>query len=233
MVKVAGHTHIGKRNNNEDNYFIADNFAIVADGMGGHNKGEVASEMAVECIRSQLATLSCISEKDVINAINSANLSIYNKASENNHMQDMGTTIVMCAWHDNDVVVANVGDSRCYLFSEESCKQITVDHSYVQSLIDSGKITELEAEKRNDKNIILRAVGCEEKVETDTFKISVKTGDKILLCSDGLSGALSTDEMKTIIFGCNDADDVTNKLVDKAYENGGVDNITAVVIFFC
>ena len=232
MVKVAGHTHVGKRKNNEDSFIIGDNFAVVADGMGGHQKGEVASNMAVECINKQFDSLKCISENDVINAVKYANTSIFNKAHDNELLCDMGTTVVLCTWNDGEAIAANVGDSRCYLFSSDEVTQITIDHSYVQTLVDSGQITASEAEKRLDKNIILRAAGCESTVEIDIFKFSVKKGDRILLCSDGLSGVLNTDEMKSIVNSCDDVNEAAEKLVCKAYENGGTDNITAVVIMF-
>jgi len=231
MVKVAGYTHIGKRSNNEDNYAIADNFAIVADGMGGHSKGEVASSMAADCIIRYLNDLDSVSDDDILNSIKSANSLIYNKSLESGLLRNMGTTVVMCAWHDNDVIVANVGDSRCYLFADE-VKQITTDHSYVQSLVDLGEITKEEAEVREDKNIILRAVGCDATVKADVFKITAETGNTILLCSDGLSGVLSADEMSSIINSDDSVEIISKKLVDSAYSNGGTDNITAVVIRF-
>lgn len=232
MVSVAGYTHVGKRDNNEDSFMIGNNFAVVADGMGGHSKGEVASAIAVESIRKQLETVPCISEKDVLNAVKTANLSIYNKASENEFMRDMGTTIVMCTWNENNVIVANVGDSRCYMFSPDNVVQITTDHSYVQSLVDSGEISATEAEHRSDKNIILRAAGCEATIETDTFEFSVQPGYRVLLCSDGLSGFLTVDEMKKIVFDSDNPETISQVLVNKAYENGGTDNITAVVVVF-
>ncbi len=232
MVKASGYTHIGKRDNNEDNFITGKNFAVVADGMGGHNKGEVASKTAVECISERLEPLGKITEKNIVDAINYANTTIFKKACEDDLMQDMGTTIVMCTWNKNNVVVANVGDSRCYLISGESIKQITTDHSYVQSLIDSGEITEIEAEERPDKNVILRAVGCELTVETDIFKFPVSTGDVVILCSDGLSGVVSALDIKNIVNEFKDAECISKALVDKAYSNGGTDNITAVTIIF-
>lgn len=232
MVSVAGYTHVGKRDNNEDSFIIGNNFAVVADGMGGHSKGEVASAIAVESIRKQLETIPCISKKDVLNAVKTANLAIYNKAFENEFMRDMGTTIVMCTWNENNVIVANVGDSRCYLFSPDSVVQVTTDHSYVQSLVDSGEISATEAEYRSDKNIILRAAGCEATIETDTFEIYVQPGYRVLLCSDGLSGVLSVDEMKKIIFESDNPETISQALVNKAYEYGGTDNITAVMVVF-
>lgn len=232
MVLATGYTHKGKRINNEDSFLIADNFAVVADGMGGHNKGEIASSMAVEQISNCLICAENIDENCVVEAIAVANEKIFEKASGDEQLQDMGTTVVLCCWKENDVVVANVGDSRCYHISGKSIKQITTDHSYVQSLVDSGKITVEEAEKRADKNIILRAVGCENKVDVDTFKLSVKHGDKILLCSDGLSGAVTNDDINYILQNNDNSENVAQLLVNKANENGGADNITAVVVEF-
>ena len=165
MIVAAGHTHKGKRKNNEDSFAVGNNFAIVADGMGGHSKGEVASNMAVEHIKGCLTALSEISEKSIVEAVASANKAILERAAFDKSVSDMGTTVVMCSWADDKVIVANVGDSRCYLCSKKKIVQITTDHSYVQSLVDTGKITAKEAENRSDKNIILRAVGCEEEVE--------------------------------------------------------------------
>ena len=232
MVKASGCTHVGRRENNEDSFVIGKNFAVVADGMGGHNKGEVASEMAVKCICEKLEQLNSVSKKDILDAVNYANTKIFKKSCENNLMQDMGTTVVVCAWNQNNVLVANVGDSRCYLISRDNFKQITTDHSYVQSLIDSGEITEIEAEERLDKNVILRAAGCESTVDADLFNFSVSSGDMVLLCSDGLSGVVQANEMKSIFDKYKSADCIAKALIDKAYENGGSDNITAVVIIF-
>lgn len=232
MVDISGSTHIGKRNNNEDNFAIGENFAVVADGMGGHSKGEVASKMAVECISEKLKPLTTISNKNILDAVDFANIEIYDKAQEDDFMQDMGTTVVMCTWHDDKVIVANVGDSRCYLVSDNNIKQITVDHSYVQSLIDIGKISATEAEFHPDKNVILRAVGCESSVKTDLFTFSVSSGDVVVLCSDGLSGVLSEGDIKNITDSFDDAESMVQALVDKAYESGGSDNITAVVVIF-
>lgn len=232
MVLAVGYTHKGKRKNNEDSFLICDNFAIVADGMGGHSKGEVASSMAVEHISSYLNETLKVSDSSIVEAIAQANRKIFDKATADKLMEDMGTTVVMCYWNGNEVTVANVGDSRCYLYSDGKIKQITTDHSYVQSLVDSGEITADEAEKRADKNIILRAVGCEESVDVDTFRLSLKKGDKILLCSDGLSGVVAIEDIEKIIRKKDKGKNVAQLLVNKAIANGGADNITAVVVEF-
>ena len=232
MVLAVGYTHKGKRKNNEDSFLISDNFAVVADGMGGHSKGEVASSMAVEYIGNCLKQAAEIDENTISKAVISANKAIFERASASKVMQDMGTTVVLCCWKDGKVTVANVGDSRCYLCSKGKIDQITTDHSYVQSLVDSGEITAAEAERRSDKNIILRAVGCEENVEVDIFKLSARSGDKILLCSDGLSGVVADNELNKILLENSGAENVAQLLVDRANADGADDNITAVVVEF-
>lgn len=232
MAIVAGYTNKGKRENNEDSFFAGENFAIVADGMGGHRKGEVASFTAVEHIKECLSKLSEISINSIEDAIISANKLIMEKAAVNESMGDMGTTVVMCAWNKNTVYIANVGDSRCYLCTRNRITQITTDHSYVQTLVDSGQITPEEAETRADKNLILRAVGCEERIDVDTFELSVKKGDMLILCSDGLSGVVSDADIKKISQKSGEIKDKVKLLVDEAYNNGGTDNITAVIVQF-
>jgi len=232
VVIAEGFSHEGRRKNNEDSFLIAENFAIVADGMGGHSKGEVASGMAVGSIKKCLDSSSEITENKIINAIEKANKEIFKKATEDHSMSDMGTTVVMCSWNGDKAIVANVGDSRCYHCYGKTIKQITTDHSYVQSLIDSGKITAKEAEERTDKNIILRAVGCEEDVEVDIFNIDVNKDDLLILCSDGLSGAVPDEDIRKIAQENKNVKKAAELLVNEANKNGGTDNITVVIIKF-
>ncbi len=232
MVIAAGYTHKGRRENNEDSFLVCDNFSIVADGMGGHSKGEVASNMAVEHIKDYLNNLTEFNEKNLADAITLANKFILQKAASEKDMSDMGTTVVMCAWDKKEVYIANVGDSRCYLCSKNRVNQITTDHSYVQTLVDSGKITPEEAESRADKNILLRAVGCEEELKVDTFKLTIKKGDVLVLCSDGLSGVMSDKDIREIVMQDSSVEVVVKTLVDEAYKKGSTDNITAVIVKF-
>ena len=216
------------RSNNEDSYKIAQNYAIVADGMGGHQKGEVASAMAVEIISDFITNKKC----SVVQSIDAANKEIYKKSSLEEFF-GMGTTVVMCIIEDKKAVFANVGDSRGYLFSEDKLIQVTKDHSLVQKLIDDGEITEEEAEKREDKSVILRAVGAESTVTTDVFEKDVSAEDIILLCSDGLTNCVSPEEIVLILKSDDSLQKKAESLVDKANKNGGYDNITAVLLKVC
>ncbi len=216
------------RANNEDSYKIAQNFAIVADGMGGHKKGEVASAFAVEIISDFIADKKC----SVVQAIEAANKEIYKKSITKAYL-GMGTTVVMCLMEEDKAVFANVGDSRGYLFSQGELVQVTKDHSLVQKLIDDGEITEAEAEKREDKSVILRAVGADENVSVDVFERDVLSGDIVMLCSDGLSNCVKPDEIALILKGEESLQKKAERLVEMANNNGGYDNITVVLLKIC
>ena len=216
------------RANNEDSYKIAQNFAIVADGMGGHKKGEVASALAVEIVSDFISDKKC----SIVQAIDAANKEIYKKSQKSDYL-GMGTTVVMCLMEGDKAVFANVGDSRGYLFSQGKLVQVTKDHSLVQKLIDDGEITESEAEKREDKSVILRAVGADKDVTVDVFEKDIMSGDIIMLCSDGLSNCVKADEI-ALILNCEDSlQKKAEKLVETANNNGGYDNITVVLLKNC
>ena len=216
------------RANNEDSYKISQNHAIVADGMGGHNKGEVASAMAVEIISDFITSKKCSVEQ----SIEAANKEIYKKSSSKQFL-GMGTTVVMCLIEGKKAIFANVGDSRGYLFSKGKLVQITKDHSLVQKLIDDGEITEKEAEKREDKSVILRAVGTEKNVKVDVFEMDVLEEDVILLCSDGLTNCVNSEEIASILKSDNSLQQKAEKLISEANNNGGFDNITVVLLKVC
>ena len=222
-------SHIGKvRKKNEDSFKTGKCYAIVADGMGGHNKGETASKMAVETISKELAK-----KKALVMAFEKANKEIYNKAQKEDAYQGMGTTAVACMWEENVAYIANVGDSRGYLLRGNKLKQITKDHSLVQQMVDRGEITRNEAEKRPDKNIILRALGAEENINVDMFEINLFNDDMILLCTDGLTGCVKDKDIEKILRDEKNLQNALDLLVEKANKHGGEDNITAVLLKFC
>ena len=226
QFEFGAKSDVGKvRTNNEDSYKIAKNYAIVADGMGGHLKGEVASAMAVEIISDFITSKKC----SVVQSIEAANKEIYKKSS-NEQFLGMGTTVVMCLMEDNKAVFANVGDSRGYIFSDDTLVQVTKDHSLVQKLIDEGEITEEEAQKRDDKSVILRAVGAEKGVVTDVFEREVSEKDIIMLCSDGLTNCVNSEEIVSILKSDDSLQKKAESLVDKANANGGYDNTTVVLL---
>ncbi len=233
-IEFGSYTHTGAvREKNEDNYFVGDNYAVVADGMGGHLKGEVASKLAV-CAFEEIFSEGEVQQAETLlkKSVTQANKKIFSMASEKTEMQGMGTTVVSAAWNDSMVFVANVGDSRCYLIRNKEIKQISIDHSYVQHLVSKGEITQEEAKNRNDKNLILKAVGCEKEVEPDIFKLERKKGDIIVLCSDGLTNMVEDNEIKNCLLERSVMQKKVEKLVAVANKNGGTDNITLVAIKF-
>lgn len=239
-MQIFSKTDRGRvRTDNQDAYFagkITDDsvFAVVCDGMGGANAGNVASELAVRhiseyVIRSYRDGMNMTdTEKTLKNAIVSANISLYDKAVNNAELAGMGTTAVAAFVKDGTAVIAHVGDSRIYLVNGE-IKQLTRDHSVVQSLIESGKITPEDAKVHPRKNVITRALGAEENVAVDSDCINLSDGDTLLLCSDGLTNFLDDKDILTV-FQNNDISAVAERLVEEANKNGGGDNITVVTV---
>lgn len=228
------------RDNNQDYYFISEDLKIplfiVADGMGGHKAGEIASEMVVENIKEQLYKYKdkMVGKKDILfymeKSIKDANSMIYRKSLERKDCVGMGTTVTLAFIDNRSIYLGHVGDSRAYLVSGNTINQITEDHSLVNELIKNGDITKEEAKKHPQKNLITRAVGTEETIEVDTYIKKYHSGDRLLLCSDGLTNMV--DE-KTILEVLNRETDIkvsNKKLVDIAKENGGLDNITLITI---
>lgn len=239
-MQIFSKTDRGRvRTDNQDAYFagkITDDsvFAVVCDGMGGANAGNVASELAVRhiseyVIRSYRDGMDMTdTEKTLKNAIVSANISLYDKAVNNAELAGMGTTAVAAFVKDGTAVIAHVGDSRIYLVNGE-IKQLTRDHSVVQSLIESGKITPEDAKVHPRKNVITRALGAEEDVAVDSDCLNLSNGDTLLLCSDGLTNFLDDKDILKV-FQNNDISAVAERLVEEANENGGGDNITVVTV---
>ena len=226
-------THTGCRPKNEDSLFAPECvdgfFAVVADGMGGHNAGEVASRIVVDTIRESLegSDPEKIKKSDVQSMLATANTAVYKNALENPERLGMGSTATVVVFTKDKAMIGQIGDSRAYLFSGGQLKQITKDHSYVQLLIDSGYISEEDAKHHPQRNIITRALGTESVVDADIYVVSMKDDDLILLCSDGLSGAVSNDDIAAIL--CDDIHTATDRLVSAALGNGGTDNISVVI----
>lgn len=230
MRKFSVITDVGrKRPNNQDSYYVCDKWCIVADGMGGHNGGEVASRYAIEIIKKNLMQESLSIDVLLKNAIREANTAIYNMSLEDPTLEGMGTTAVLCYFNGNEAVVAHVGDSRAYHLSPLGLRQVTSDHSIVQQLIESGTITPGEAENHPQKNLITRAIGTESTIEVDIARFKFSPGDHILLCTDGLTSFVPDNEIERIIRE-NDTDKAAGLLVDMANNNGGTDNITIIII---
>ncbi|MGI6279158.1 MAG: Stp1/IreP family PP2C-type Ser/Thr phosphatase [Acutalibacteraceae bacterium] len=235
-----GKTDTGKmRNSNQDDFAVSklpdgSVIAVVCDGMGGANAGNVASKKATEVISSFFTRSyrSGLDSKAVIallqSAILSANIEVYDMAQKDHELSGMGTTVVAAFVSKDFAVISHVGDSRAYAVGKEIV-QLTRDHSIVQSLIESGKLTPEEARVHPRRNIITRALGIEPEVLVDSDEYTLKKGEALLLCSDGLSNYVSTDEIKEII-NSNPYDKVPDLLIERANHNGGADNITVVIV---
>lgn len=252
-MNYYGITDIGcKRENNEDNFItfkVANNavMLIVCDGMGGEAGGNIASDLAIKGFCSELEEQAApfivdgfFKSDDVHtdvpmlldNAIASANFEVWQRAQEEKELRGMGTTLVgvFLVEGSDTAWSVNVGDSRLYKLEDEQVKQLTKDHSYVQYLVDTGKITAAEAEFRHDRNIITRAVGISVSVEADIAEFDIGRGDVLLLCSDGLSGMLTSDEIGGVV--CRSGvslEEKANKLVLLSNDAGGDDNITVIL----
>jgi len=203
---------------------------VIADGMGGHNAGEIASKIAVENTIEYVFSSKINEQVDILlkQAIEASNNKIYEVSNTDLALKGMGTTITACLVTGNKMVVANVGDSRCYVIENESFHQITSDHSLVQQLLDNGSITEEEAAIHPNKNVITRALGTAPKVEIDTFSIDLSSISKIMLCTDGLTNSLSKEEIYEIITK-NDCESSCSKLIELSKERGGRDNISVII----
>jgi len=235
---VGACTHVGRiRDGNEDSFVVIDGLYFVADGMGGHSAGEVASAIAVGTL-SDLHTSAAgglVTEDQVADAVSTANLAIFMEAIEDPSKAGMGTTLTGLVVTDataHKIVVANVGDSRTYLWRHGELRQVTKDHSHVQSLVDRGAITRAEARVHFQRNIVLRAMGIESYVDVDTFPLDVEDGDRFIMCSDGLVDEAADDEIEGEIREATGVQDLADRLVDLANRNGGRDNITVVVVDF-
>ena len=225
-----------KREVNQDYIFVSNeplgnlpNLLIVADGMGGHRAGDFASRYAVETLKEDLANSTEDGPEAMIRkAIQSANQKLIEAARQDARLEGMGTTLVVATVIEHTLYFANVGDSRLYLL-HDTIKQLSKDHSFVQEMVRLGGIDAEEAKHHPDKNIITRAVGAREKVEVDFFEYRLKKGDMILMCTDGLSNMIEDEEMLVIVKSSRDIVEAVERLVEKAKDNGGNDNIGVIL----
>ncbi len=233
-------TDIGKRRRiNEDSMIIGRNsdypYIAVADGMGGHNAGDMASSMAVEAIEGHIESnmtgkLDYVEASEVVrHAFIMANSKIYTYSKNHYKIMGMGTTATLAMVYGDMLITAHVGDSRAYIVKEDRITQITRDHSYVQELLQRGEITPEQAKNHPQRNYITRAVGVEDSLKVD-IGIRPYSGEKILVCSDGLTNMVSENEIFEILNAEPDLDKAAKLLIDKANEFGGADNITAVLM---
>lgn len=246
-VRFSGDTHIGmKRKHNEDSFMLPDfeRMAVVADGMGGHASGEVASRMAVETVT---AYMRATQDQPVMTwpfkldtglryetnrlsvAIKHANQRIYETAQRNEEQHGMGTTVVGLLFLDDRAVVAHVGDSRCYRLRRQQLLQLTEDHSLLNDYLKMKRLSGEEVGRFTQKNVIVRALGMKESVQVDTMVDIPQLHDIYLLCSDGLSGMVPDPQLAEILSEEPDLDRACERLIVAANEAGGTDNITCVL----
>lgn len=241
-LDVAQLTDVGRRReHNEDNmaYVIPKDhhvlaakgaLFIVADGMGGHAAGEVASEIAVDTVSNVYYMDDNIDVAGpLLQAIKRANAAIHQRAAENMLRSGMGTTCVAAVLRGNTAYIANVGDSRAYLIRQGQVKQISLDHSWVAEQVRAGLLTEEQARTHAQRNVITRSLGTQPDVEVDVFRETIQAGDTVVLCTDGLSGLVSDEDLVRIVEQSVPQESVYH-LVERANENGGPDNITAIVV---
>lgn len=228
VSSFGSRTDIGcVRDHNEDSLVVAPPLYVVADGMGGHAAGEVASEIAVDVI-ARLAPEHPDGEALAF-AVEEANRAIIQAASEGQGRAGMGTTCTAAMMEGERLVIAQVGDSRAYLLHGGKLQQITRDHSLMADMIESGQITPEEARVHPRRSVITRALGSDANMRADIYEINVKTGDRLLLCSDGLSGMLEDHEMEAVLLRTRDPQRCAAQLVNQAIGAGGYDNVTVVV----
>lgn len=225
-----------KRDVNQDYVFVSDkpigklpNLLVVADGMGGHNAGDFASRFVVESLKEDLKLSAEDGPEAMIRkAIQNANHRLIEVAKQNVRLEGMGTTLVVATVIEHTLYFANIGDSRLYLLND-NIKQLSKDHSFVQEMVRLGGINAEEAKHHPDKNIITRAVGAKKNVEIDFFEYRIQKGDMILMCTDGLSNMIEDDEMHRIVKSSRDIVEAATRLVDRANDNGGNDNIGVIL----
>ena len=240
MIQIGFKSNRGVvRENNEDACFVipGSDVYVVADGVGGNNSGEVASRTAVEQIAGFInsGNIRRYEEAEDIfdymgNAIGVANTTIYEMGKDTTRYQGMATTVVMAYIYKGEGYIANVGDSRAYIYRDGKMSRVTKDHTYVNELIDKGVITEDEAESHRQKNVITKALGAEPSISPDYYKLPLHSGDVLMLCTDGLYGEVGEGRILEVLGEDKNMNDTCNELVDMAIESGGRDNITVICI---
>ena len=230
-VKVSGKSDIGqKRLNNQDSFLVNEKLKLfaIADGMGGHSGGEVASAMAVKTIEASFLEGSSETFPEQLNsAVKLSNHAIHEQAKANPKLQGMGTTLTVAVVDGEQIHIGQVGDSRCYMFRDSELFQITEDHSQVYELLKAGLITE-DNFHNFQKNVITRSVGYESTVNVDLYTRQGRAGDRYVICSDGLSGMVSNEQISQVLQNFSVEEAVQN-LVDLANAHGGEDNISVIV----
>ncbi len=241
MIKAYARTDKGNvRENNEDYFYISNSLDevqlyILADGMGGYNGGEIASKLAVQTAKNYIENNFKDIEKDkdsiiqlLASSMEYANMVVYEKSKEAPELQGMGTTLEICLIYNNKAYIGHIGDSRVYRVRKQFIRKLTQDHSYVQKLVKEGTITKEQAEHHPQKNMLMKALGCNAFVEPDVMVKGFLKDDIIIMCSDGLSNMV--DQETIYEMASKNIEQATKDLVQLAKDRGGYDNITVVII---
>jgi len=228
-TRVGATTDIGQvREGNEDAVLIDDPLYAVADGMGGHRGGEVASNLALQTVEQLFAKR----QGTLTEQVERANRAVFERSQSDRDVSGMGTTLTAALIEGGAVRLAHVGDSRAYLFRGGKLQLLTEDHTLVHRMVVEGEITETEAQNHPHRSVLTRALGVEGDVRVDETNVEVQVGDRLLLCTDGLTGMLSEDEIVSVLHDVRDPQEAVDRLVREANRAGGIDNITAVIIDF-
>jgi len=237
LITCAGDTHVGVvRSGNEDSFLLdfKHGVFIVADGMGGHAAGEVASEMAVEIIAREVGSLRGMSDGDsyerLRTAIRTANQAIFERTLAEADKRGMGTTTTVLVLSSRRYLIGQVGDSRAYLLRGGRLTQLTKDHSYVQEQVDAGLLTPEQARTHPYSNVITRCVGANEDVVPDVYFGNLEKDDILLLASDGLTGMLEDEQLAKILLSDGTPEVLVSRMISEANRRGGLDNITAIIV---
>ena len=241
MIIAYAKSDVGKvREMNQDAYYISDSSSevklyLLADGMGGYKGGEIASNLAIKCTKNYIENNFKETPKDresliqlIASSMEYANMVVYEKSRENKEYEGMGTTLEVCLIYNNKAYIGHIGDSRIYRIRKTFIRKLTTDHSYVQKLVKDGTITKEEAEVHQKKNMLLKALGCNAFVEPDVAVKGFLKEDILLISSDGLTNMVKQEDIFQIATG--NIEKAPQRLVDLANENGGMDNITVVII---
>lgn len=240
-MRVLAKSDIGKaRDMNQDSFYVSKEddeikLFILADGMGGYKGGEIASSVAVYSAQNYICNNFKETPKEkndilklISDSIEYANLMVYERSKENDELKDMGTTIDVCLIYNNKAFIGHVGDSRVYRIRKNIIRKLTSDHSYVQKLVNDGKITKEEADTHPKKNMLVKAIGCNSLVEPDIMCKGFLKDDIILMCSDGLTNMLKDEQIYKVLL--ENSENPVAALINSANREGGIDNITVIII---
>lgn len=212
--------------------------AIIADGMGGHLAGDVASQMTVSVMKDTWENLNELlspieAESWLKQTIKAINKQVYHRSQVEHELKGMGTTLVVAIITEEFVSIAHIGDSRFYIYNKSGFTQVTEDHSLVNALLNAGEITPQDAKNHPRRNVISRALGTDEEVEVDVHSLSIESEEKFLLCTDGLTDKISNEELEEHLNRLSSLEDIGQSLVDLANQRGGEDNISLILISNC